>query len=190
MKPGFLMIGSAVLLGTAALVIGQMPVTDEDGPSVPLPPPKVGTDTVRFASKVGSFKLLGSDQVVPTGKLSFSFNGSVLITGLDGKMTIEGKVIKEYDSKEFSKATYSGKGKITIDGKVRSVQFFGRDIDASFKGIGIIRLYGEFDRNLETGWYEYAGGERRDWGTGGTPVTVPQMVYGPSSGSVKVKEAG
>ena len=184
------LIFSAVVLGLiggVAIVLGDE--TKMGAPVRPLPKVTLGTDMLMFGSSVGSFKILGSDETPASGKLSFSFNGSVLVSGLEGTTVTEGGVRKEYENKEFGKTAYFGKGKITITGKARSIQFFGRDVQGSFKGTGLMRLYGEFDKKLDTGWVMYAGGERGAWGTGGNIKVVPQQIYKQNTDNVKIKDS-
>jgi hypothetical protein len=146
-----------------------------------------------FKTSVGSFKLLGSEHPAH-GRLEISFTGTVLVSGLtSGTVTPSGGVGKEYDNAQHKKQVFHGKGKIVVDGEFEAIQFFGRDLTGTFTGLGIFRLYGEFDKNLNTGDYWYEGGEHHDWGTGGSQLTVPG--YNPAARAaalqppVKIKEA-
>lgn len=139
-----------------------------------------GMDEVFLTTKIGSFKILPTGKDLPQGKLSISFTGTLLITGADHKPTVSGNLKKEYESEKFNKVVYHGVGKIELDGQFQSVQWFGRDMSADFKALGnrsaVIRLYGEFDKQLDTGYYWYAASpkDKVDWGTIGRPVIVPQ----------------
>jgi len=116
-----------------------------------------GYDSFYFRTHVGSFKLLSFNESTPSdGKLTLSFSGTILITGFDGPPpVITGAVRKEYDNPKYKKQAYFGTGTITLAGKIKTFQWFGRDLKGSFQGKGVFRLYGEYDKNLETGWFRY-----------------------------------
>jgi hypothetical protein len=184
-KRGFLFVSVAVL----AAFVGKV-LADEIQMSTTLPAmpkPKIGTDEILFTTSVGSFKILGSDAAPATGQMVLNINGTVLVSGLEGTVRTEG-LSKEFENKEFGKEAYFGTGKLIVNGKVRSIQAFGRKINGTFKGSGLVRLYGEFDKNLETGWVNYKGAEREPWGTSGNVKVVPQQIYN-SSSNVKVKDS-
>jgi len=187
LKRRIVVFGTAGLVALSAFVIADETLPTAQEPTE-IPKPKIGSDTLTFESSVGSFKLLGSDETPATGTLSFNFNGTVLVTGDEAKVTTEGNVRQEYEKKEFAKKLYFGQGKMTVTGKVRSIQFFGSDVKGSFKGIGIMRMYGEFDKNLETGYFQFAGGERTPWGTNGLQVAVPQQIWEQSATDVKIRD--
>lgn len=106
-------------------------------------------DILHMATKIGSFKIIDGE-----GRLEFSFKGTLLVSKLDGQMTIlSGSLRKEYDKNQ--RAVYTGKGTVVIEGKWRGVQWFGDDMNATYWGKGVCRITGEFDRNLETGFYWY-----------------------------------
>ncbi len=130
--------------------------------------------TVHFHTTVGSFKILGGGDSPAQGKLEVSFHGTLLVSGLKGKVTPSGNVRLEKDYKPQKKQVFFGTGKIVVEGSYNAVQFFGRDLEGVFTGFGAMRLYGEFDRKLETGEYWYEGKERRPWGTGGMTLLVPE----------------
>lgn len=133
-----------------------------------------GSGDLYFQSNLGSFKLLGNDQEPEvTGTLTFSFTGTVLISGTTSEPTVTGNVIKEYDSTDmykkeladpnlkadallFMKRAYHGTGSISITGPLRAVEWFGSDMKGHFVGRGIMRITGEFDKNLNTGTYYFA----------------------------------
>ena len=133
-----------------------------------------GADTLFFETHVGSFKILGGADPA-RGKLTFSFTGTVLINGYDGPVVITGNVKKEFEKKERKEQAYFGTGTMTIEGSFRSCQWFGRDMKATFTGFGIVRLNGEYDKNLDTGWYHYGDETKpQPWMQGGRQVEVPQ----------------
>ncbi len=181
---------AGVLATGAALAQNRFVSPAEDDESGAVPKPTYGSDTLRFGSNVGSFKVLPfNDEQLTKGTLTFSFNGSVLVSGLKGTLTKEGDVREEYQNEKYDKQLYFGKGKITIVGEVRSVQFFGRDVNGSLKGSGLITFYGEFDKNLETGWFQYEGGDRLPWGTGGAQKQVPEVSFSPAN-ELKIEKSG
>jgi hypothetical protein len=143
-------------------------------PSVP------GADTAYFHTKVGSFKILGSESarppIPPRGHLEINFTGTVLVSGLAGKPKVEGNVNLEYENKTYKKLAYYGTGKITVDGLFESIEWFGRDMSGSYRGIGNVRLFGEFDKDLHTGewWYGSDPAKKNPWGTNLIEVVVPQ----------------
>jgi len=98
----------------------------------------------------------------------------VLVSGADaGVATATGNLKLEYSSGKYKKQVYHGQGKLAVHGKFKVIQFFGSHLSGRFAGLGIFHLYGEFDKDLETGYYWYDGGQKKDWGTGGLQVTVP-----------------
>lgn len=138
-------------------------------------PAPAGSDTVFLSSKVGSFKILGGGPAnPPIGDLELSFTGTLLISGAESPLQVSGNLKKEYDA--HKKVVYHGTGKVSVKGKFFSAQWFGRDMTGSFKGTAILRLYGEFDKDLNTGsfWYGNEPNNKRNWLTGGMQVLVPQ----------------
>lgn len=130
-----------------------------------------------FNTNVGSFKLLGINEVPVEGTLDITFKGTVLISNLDKDSTliISGDVRKEIDDKKLAKQVYFGRGRITICGKWRAVQFFGSDLRARFNGFGYCRLFGEFDKNLDTGYFWFNGDKQQTpWNTGGMSMVIPR----------------
>jgi len=144
---------------------------------------------VNFHTNVGSFKLLGSDPRLVEGKLEFNFKGTVLVSNLEKGSTVilGGDVRKEYETDDKDKVLYFGKGKITILGRFRAVQFFGQNLSGRFFGWGIFRFYGEFDKKLDTGTYQVDGAQPYPFGTGGATVNVSGSGV---AGKVKIKKVG
>lgn len=138
-------------------------------------------DDLYFNTKVGSFKILPRGNVMPSGSLSMTFTGSVLISGLEGDVQATGSVRREYWQKEHNKEVWFGTGKLVIKGKFLNVQWFGRDLNAELHGNGILRLYGEFDKNLDTGYYWFDKADKKYWGNYGTTVVVPEQKMGGGS---------
>lgn len=165
------MISGSSLKPLSVLALAIFAIAGAQGPAV------AGSDTVFFASKVGSFKILGGGPSnPPVGDLEMSFSGTLLISGAENPIQVTGNLKKEYDA--HKKVAYHGTGKITVKGKFFSAQWFGRDMTGSFKGVAIIRLYGEFDKDLNTGsyWYGSEPNNKQNWNTGGMQVLVPQPV--------------
>ncbi len=159
----------ALLLGTVALA--QTPSapakTETSKPEAPL-------DTLFMSAGVGSFKLLPPGPDKTKGTLDMNFEGTVMVSGLTGNVTIGPGVRLEYERKDHNRRVYFGKGHIRVEGEYRAIQFFGRNLKGSFKGVTVARLYGEFDKNMETGYYWYASNpEKIDWGSYGRTLTVP-----------------
>jgi hypothetical protein len=134
--------------------------------------------TMHLQTKVGSFKLLSPGERMAEGRMEISFTGTVLISGLQGTATPSGATRLEYRNQERQRDLYfvpaGSTGSLVIDGKYRAIQFFGRDMRATHRGMGIYRLFGEFDRDLNTGefWYDESP-ERQIWHTGGFTTTNP-----------------
>ncbi len=128
-----------------------------------------------FESQVGSFKLLPGGEVSAQGKLEFSGNGTFLVSRLQkgGTVTTTGTIKMEHNDVKANKQVYFGRGSVVIQGKFGAVQFFGKEIKAKFNGFGFVRLYGEFDKNLNTGEYWYEGDKHRAWGNSGMSFVVP-----------------
>ncbi len=174
-------IFAAVLTVTALLSVARAQSSHE-----------AGADVINFTTKIGSFKMVGGAPTdPPSGHLEMSFTGTLLVVGLDGQIQVTGNLKKEYDNAKYKRVAYHGTGKVVIDGKYASAQWFGRDLTGTFKGHGIMRLYGEFDQNLETGKWSYAvsNASKRDWGTNGRTVQIP-MLAAQDVPAVRVRTSG
>ena len=144
-------------------------------------------DTIFFKTNVGSFKILGVEEVEPNGttrprpaegKIQITFTGTLLVNKVannDPKITVSSGLRKEYDDRAHQQVAYHGTGTMTVDGKFTSVQWFGRDMSARWDGFGIARLVGEFDKDLKTGqyWYIENPDDIKDWGTQLKEITNP-----------------
>ncbi len=152
-------------------------------PQTPPAQPAGDTGEVVLNTQIGSFKLVSPGDRNAKGKLEMSFRGTLLLVGLkpNTPTVVTGNLRKEYDNASRERVVYHGQGKIVIDGTVRSVQWFGRDLSARFNGMGIIRLYGEFDKNGSTGTYQFTGDKVRYWGTGGMTVVIPNPTLSPAA---------
>ena len=176
--------GIALLIGGAALTRGQL----YRGPDFSKMKVSNERDQLWFETNVGSFKILPRGDVLPSGDLSMAFTGSVLISELNGAVTPVGNVRREYDNKEHGREVWFGTGKLTIKGSFRAVQWFGRNLKANFNGNGFIRLYGEFDKNLDTGLFWFDPAKKQYWGTYGTGVGIPESSTQLSPDNVKTRK--
>ena len=147
-----------------------------------------GDDTLYFSTTVGSFKLLPPGPEKTAGTLDVEFEGTLMVNGLKGQITPGAGVRLEYDRPKHERKVYFGKGHIRISGDFRSIQFFGRNLKGSFKGVAVARLYGEFDKNMETGYYWFGSNpQKQDWGSYGHTVVVP-MYKAPTQQPGKVRD--
>ncbi|MEQ1821556.1 MAG: hypothetical protein ABL949_03515 [Fimbriimonadaceae bacterium] len=124
-------------------------------------------DTMYLETTLGSFKVLNG-----RGKFSFTFKGTVLVSGLDGNVTVTGNVKKEYDRE--GRVAYFGAGGMELVGTWRGLQWFGENMKATFTGEGAVRLFGEFDKDLNTGFYWYKSLPAKNiWYTSGIETKLP-----------------
>lgn len=168
-----------------ALLVGVAAFAQTPTPKAATP----GEDTLFMSTSVGSFKILPPGPDTTRGVLDIDFEGTLMVSGLKGTATPSGGVQLEYERPKHNRRVYFGKGHIRVAGDFRSIQFFGRNLKGSFHGTAVARLYGEFDRQMETGYYWYASNpEKVDWGTYGRTVVVPpQAMPGASKPTGKVR---
>ena len=153
---------SRALLASLALTLGAVAVAQQP------------TDTLYLQTGVGSFKLLPPGPDTTHGTLDIDFEGTVMVSGLNGTVTPGAGVRLELERKDHNRQVYFGKGHIRISGEFRGIQFFGRNLKGSYNGVAVARLYGEFDKNMETGYFWYASQpEKQDWGAYGRTLVVP-----------------
>jgi len=186
----------------SALAQGGAPVGQKPVPNVKtlLAPSKTKPTYANFnmTTHIGSFKMLEyNDQNQPEGHLEMDFQGTVLIDSdkafkhnrdLTTQVTVTGNVRKEKDY--HGRLMYHGKGKLILDGGWHAVEWFGTDLNLKLNGYGVFRLSGEFDKDLETGYFWYDDGKKQDWGTAGNQPTVPKTVYGIQKPSIKINGKG
>lgn len=129
------------------------------------------SDTIHLQTSIGSFKMIDGK-----GTASFSFEGTVLLVDVQGSVKAEGNLRVEFDEPKMKRKAYYGKGKLTIQGSWRGIQWFGSNLLGSVKGTSKIRLTGEFDKNLSTGtyWYGNKTQDKLPWYTTGITVVVPE----------------
>ncbi len=143
-------------------------------------------DTLFMSTTVGSFKILPAGPDKTRGTLDVEFEGTVMVSGLTGTATPGPGVRLEYKRDDHNRRVFFGKGRIRVDGEFRAIQFFGRNLKGSFRGSGVARLYGEFDKKMETGYYWFASRpEKIDWGSYGRTVVVPPQAVPGAPGTVK-----
>ncbi|MDR3691313.1 MAG: hypothetical protein P4L46_18175 [Fimbriimonas sp.] len=191
----------AILLAAGATVLAQhpnmAPIPPQDTHKAsPLTKPAYGN--LYMSTKLGSFKMLEyNDDAQPEGHFEMSFSGTVLIDtteavkhnrNLTTSVKVEGNVRRElqYHGRDL----YHGKGKLIVDGGWHAIEFFGEDLDAKLNGYAVFRLTGEFDKNLDTGYYWYDNGKKFDWGTGGNQPTCPKIEYGIQKPKIKINGKG
>lgn len=136
-------------------------------------PPAREMGHVYFRTAIGSFKILDG-----IGDVEFSFTGTVLISQLKGTVSTSGNVRVEH--KDATRTVYFGTGSIKVSGEFRAIQWFGKNLSGSWRGNGVMRLFGEFDKNLNTGEYWYADrpNEVKPWYSGGMTIFVPELRVG------------
>jgi hypothetical protein len=165
-----------VVGGFAGIVWGQTPPKVGPTPVGPIAPEEAKktnapreVGTVHFETKIGSFKSISGH-----GSLEFTFRGTVLLSDYKGaKPVFEGKVRKEYEGN--GKIVYSGVGKIKVVGEWRGVQWFGKDMKGIWVGDGILRITGEFDKELKTGTYYFDDPKKiYYWPTSTYGLTLPE----------------
>lgn len=125
--------------------------------------------TIHWQAALGSFRLIDGQ-----GRVEMTCRGTVLISqltgfeaGSKGSVKLEGDFIKQYD--KDGRQVYFGKGKVIVTGKWRGVQVFGQQMAGTWFGTGRIRLDGEFDSKLESGFFWYDDPTKKtEWPTSGT----------------------
>ena len=144
------------------------------GTAVPQTPAAPKEDTLFFSTTVGSFKLLPPGPDSTKGTLDMDFNGTVMVSGLNGQVTPGPGIRLELSRPDHKREVYFGKGHIRVSGDFRAIQFFGRNLKGSYKGTAVGRFYGEFDKNMETGYFWYASAPtKQDWGSYGRTLVIP-----------------
>jgi hypothetical protein len=189
---------SVAAVATALFSLGAMSLAQDGGKKTKPAPEKPAYGNFFFETKIGSFRMLEfNDDSMPEGHFEMNFTGSVLVDtseavkhprGLQTTIKTEGSIKSEVDY--HGRKLFHGTGKIIVDGGWHALQWFGRDMSGKFTGSGVFRLSGEFDKNLETGYYWYDDGKKQDWGTAGMQPTVPQANYMPKTPTVKINGKG
>ena len=179
-------LGSVALAaGSLAAIAGVAGAFPGGAQPAPAAAPEL-SGKVDFWTKVGSFKIASPKppDVLARGDITMNFQGTVLVVGLVGSATPGPGVKVQYENAKQGRKVFFGRGKLNLKGKWRAIQFFGRDFKGSWTGMGIMRLYGEFDEKLETGFFQINGKARESWGNGGRTINLPPPVQ---PGQIKPK---
>lgn len=180
-----------VALAAVSLPLSALAQTAKPAAQKPAQPAMSQKSTVlNLQTKIGSFKMLGVGTTPASGTIVMNFTGTVLVSGLKGKLTPSGNVRREIYHENRGKQVFFGTGKLIIQGSFQGVQWFGRNLTATVDGFGVLRLAGEFDRELNTGFYWYGPkGEKKPWNTGGITVTSTPPVE-PKVAAPRVRDIG
>lgn len=171
---------AAGVCGLFAVLSAQGPIKPNSGIPGMAPPPRSPSPgsgpkngDLYMQTKIGSFKLIDG-----TGKVELKFSGTILVSQLKGKATPSAGLRKEYDDK--GRQVYHGQGTLTIEGQFRGIQWFGTNMSGHWYGNGVARMIGEFDNNLETGYYWWGNNpkERMPMSSYGMTVVNPPMKMG------------
>ena len=148
----------------APILAAAQPATPEFRGSWPADP-KFGT--MHLSTNLGSFKLIEGE-----GKVDFTFRGTVMVNEKKGlKISTSGNVRMELQ--RGNRRVYFGQGRIILDGAFRSVQWFGRDMRLTWYGRGVARITGEFDKDLNTGYFWYNNPNDKNYWFAGSALTIP-----------------
>lgn len=122
-------------------------------------------------SSLGSFMLQGE------GRIEMEFRGTVLLNDFEGAPPVfEGNVRKEYEG--HGRTVWFGSGKAIIEGKWRHLQWFGGDLKATWNGIGMARLFGEYDpQSGKAGTVVVDDEPELPWMSVGTTTYVPKEFH-------------
>jgi hypothetical protein len=132
------------------------------------------TGEVDMKAAIGSFKINSPGKENARGRIQMSFRGTLLLVNYTGATpVITGTIKKEYDNQAKKRMVFHGQGTVTVDGNFRALQWFGKDLTMKWIGMGICRIYGEFDSTGKTGTYQVKGDLLRYWGSGGMTFTLP-----------------
>jgi hypothetical protein len=168
---------AAVILAIPVVVMAQG-AGKKPTPAPASKPAAYAKDTVHLSAKLGSFKLMRKGpKSPPRGSMTITFKGSLLISGLEGNGTLvtSGNLRREYYDAKHNKQVWFGQGKAVISGTMHNVEWFGEDMQATFKGDGVFRLYGEFGDDKKTGEFWFDANNRYPWLPSGSNVPVPEQ---------------
>ena len=134
------------------------------------PAPKYGV--MNLETRIGSFVIIGTERLAE-GRVEISFTGTLLVSQLEGKAGVTGKVRQEFDG--MGRRVWFGTGKAVIEGKWRKLQWFGKDMKAQWRGRGTALLYGEYDAKTDSsGTVQVDDLYPEKWRTTGHQVYVPK----------------
>lgn len=136
----------------------------------PQPQPKVPeSGKMHLWCKVGSFRLEGK------GRVELDFTGTLLISGHSGPApVVTGKVRKEYQG--MGRTVYFGTGRAVIEGEWRRIQWFGNNMDCRWTGKGMALVFGEYDKEKQTGRIQVDDLPELEWLTTGRAFYVPKQL--------------
>lgn len=106
--------------------------------------------TLHAKTNIGSAKSMDGK-----GRFEISFEGTLLISGYKGApIQIQGELVQQY--KDSGRTVYFGRGRCILSGQWRGAQWFGQKLDLVWYGSGVLRIRGEFDKDMNTGsfWYD------------------------------------
>ncbi len=135
-------------------------------------PPEQGH--LDFESHLGAFKIFNAN-----GSIHFSFKGTVLLRGYKGDLKYSSGIKQEYPpagQDGHGRISLFGSGTLSFKGHWDAMQWLGKDLVGHWDGTGGYRLYGDYDRNLETGYFWMDGDQahRIPWPTQSTTFILPQ----------------
>ena len=143
-----------------------------------------GYATLHMTCNLGSFKISPGE-----GRVEISFTGTILVSSLQGEVEKSPGIITEFSG--LGRDVYHGTGTIIVNGKWRSVQWFGTEMKADWYGRGHVKLTGEFDRNLDLGKYWYDDDEEKgSWLTSMREIDLPERRLGGAPDVVPRKRGG
>ena len=165
LKPISILLAAAIILVGAVALFAQTEGRESDAAK----PAKLGT--AHLWADVGSFQLEGY------GTVKVKFTGTLLVVkGANPqlpKVTITGKVRKEFESEEMGRVAWFGTGEATITGAFRHLTVFGKQMDATWHGRGIAQVFGEFDARGKTGNITIDGSQPFEWTSTGQTFYIP-----------------
>src|SRR4051812_23425550 len=96
--------------------------------------PGTATGEAVLKTTVGAFKITSPGDILAFGKVKMAFKGSVLIVGYTGSTPIVASsgLRVEYKDDKRQRVEYFGDGTITLDGKFRAIQWFGRNLNMNW----------------------------------------------------------
>lgn len=180
-KPLLFVLPGVAAVASLSLGQGQKPAP-ASAPPIAMKP---GWGDMHLATKIGSFKLVDGE-----GRVEINFTGSVLVSKLKGRVTPSAGIRKEYDAND--RQVYHGTGKLTVEGSFRGIQWFGTNMSTRWIGAGLARIVGEFDKNLETGFYWYGSGvdKKMPWSSSGMTILNPEARPGGTGTPVPRSRSG
>lgn len=139
--------------------------------------------TLHLQCNLGSFKIYGQ------GALTINFKGTVLVSKLKGNVSYTGAIKKEYEA--LDRLVLHGQGQVKVSGTWRAIQWFGSNMDAVWYGAGLVRISGEFDKDLKTGEYWFDDPQdKKPFNTFGIPIDLPERRAGIAPGVTPRKRGG